>query len=207
MQIKVCGLTDTKNMIDVIGLLPDYIGFIFYQGSVRCIKEGIAAPVHKIAAANNVKKVGVFVNALPGAIRKAIDDYQLDMVQLHGLESVAVCKTISRITPVIKAFHLHDDFDFNSLGIYGEWCRYFLFDTASPQYGGTGKTFNWTLLDHYQLTIPFFLSGGIALEHIPAISAMRYPALQAIDVNSRFEHAPGIKDVERLKKLFYEIRN
>jgi len=206
MEIKVCGLREVSNITEVIKLLPDYLGFIFYPHSKRYVGNQ-AVLANCLAAISNVKKVGVFVNATEYDIHQAIETYHLDFAQLHGMETPAFCNAIATIAPVTKAFHLHQAFDFSQIIDYENICSNFLFDTASPDYGGTGMTFDWTLLEQYTGSTPFFLSGGISIAHIERIKAFTHPMFKGIDINSRFETAFGIKDIQLLKLLLHEIRH
>ena len=154
-----------------------------------------------------VKKVGVFVNAGYAEILDAIDRYHLDMVQLHGEEPAAFCTCLSGHIPVIKAFRIDDDFDFSLPDQYKAACTFFLFDTATTAYGGSGLSFNWALLEKYQSSVPFFLSGGINPGLLSRVQLFSHPSFAGIDVNSGFETRPGIKNIDQLKLLFHEIRN
>lgn len=206
MQIKVCGLTDKDNIAEVLSLQPDYIGFIFYKGSKRYIGNSTDLADY-IASVNTAKKTGVFVNASKDTIIKTIARYKLNVVQLHGTESPETCRQLNKYIEVIKAFHIDKQFDFGITKQYISSCNYFLFDTASADYGGTGHTFNWSLLNAYTLSTPFFLSGGIGPEHAPSLKRINNKALFAIDINSRFETSPGIKNIDLLKTFMHEIRN
>jgi len=187
-------------------LAPDYLGYIFYPGSPRHIgnNENIR---RFITTQSAVQKIGVFVNAPMIDVLLLAKDYRLDLVQLHGSESPAYCRTVSRTIPVIKAFGISGRFDFNLTAGYQDSCRYFLFDTACTGYGGSGRGFDWSLLQQYKGATPFFLSGGIGPEHAPVIQSIRHHLLIGIDVNSRFESAPGIKNIQHLKTFSHALRN
>ncbi|MEM9934182.1 MAG: phosphoribosylanthranilate isomerase, partial [Bacteroidota bacterium] len=145
----------------------------------------------------------VFVDEEIEEVKQRVQEYQLDLVQLHGKESSTYCEEISRVgVKVIKAFSIgKEGFDFGLLESYEKVVDYFLFDTKGKHPGGNGITFNWNILKQYQLEIPFWLSGGITLEHVDAIHAIQHPRLMAIDVNSGFETAPGRKQIDLLKTL------
>jgi phosphoribosylanthranilate isomerase len=206
MKLKVCGNANVENLSGLLELQPDYVGFIFHPPSVRYMGND-AAFIHYIATISNTQKVGVFVNADASEIAARTEACKLDMVQLHGDESPEFCLQIAATIPVIKAFGISEGFDFNSLQAYRDSCAYFLFDTATALHGGSGKTFDWTLLSRYRLDTPFFLSGGISAGHTAVLKSIPHPALAGIDVNSRFELSPGIKNIPDLKTFFHEIRN
>ncbi|MBE7174925.1 MAG: phosphoribosylanthranilate isomerase [Mucilaginibacter polytrichastri] len=200
MKIKICGMRDAENIRRVAALQPDYMGFIFYLESPRYIgKSGVKK------APDGVKKVGVFVDESLENILKQIADYELYAVQLHGSESVELCAALQAHTKVIKAFGVDEHFDFSLTDAYHGSVDFLLFDTKSAVHGGSGRTFNWRVLDRYEGSTPFFLSGGIGPENIKEAAAIRHPAFYALDLNSRFEISPGLKDVEKLKKALVEI--
>jgi phosphoribosylanthranilate isomerase len=152
--------------------------------------------------------VGVFVNAAAEQIQRTVADYALDMVQLHGDETPAFCAAIRETVPVIKAFRIGDNVDWQTLlAPYIPVTDYFLFDTASVKgYGGTGERFNWELLQQYPFDHPFLLSGGIAPADADIIGGLQLPALFALDINSRFEEAPGIKNMAKVSSFITEIK-
>lgn len=204
MQLKICGMKHAANIAAVASLEPDYLGFIFYAGSPRFISE-ISAELIKYVPAS-IKTTGVFVNEELDKVKAGILKCNLKAVQLHGNESVAFCKAIKETgVDVIKAFGIGQGFDFEQLNAYQGVVDYFLFDTQTPAHGGSGKTFDWKLLTNYGLQTPYFLSGGIDLEHLNAIKEINDPRLYAIDVNSKFELEPGLKDVEKLKELIKNL--
>ncbi len=189
------------NISEVAKLSPDFMGFIFYPKSKRFVGNDFVVP--EIPA--QIKKVGVFVNDSKENIFSTVKKHSLDFVQLHGDESSEFCKIISEQVKVIKAFGVDEKFDFSVLKQYENCSEYFLFDTKSDEYGGTGNNFDRDLLWNYQLPKPYFLSGGIDLPEIRnPQSAIRKSF--ALDVNSKFETKPGMKDIHKLKKLFNEVR-
>ena len=207
MKIKVCGLNNTANIGEVLSCEPDYIGFIFYRRSPRYI-SGKVEPVFSQQITDKVKKVGVFVNESVNTIIDLALGYQLEMVQLHGNEDADVAgKLKSEGLEVIKAFSVGENFSFRQLEAYEECCNYFLFDTAGEQRGGTGIKFNWALLENYKGTTPFFLSGGIGPEDGNLIKRLDYKMLAGLDINSKFEISPGVKDIPGLRKFINEIRS
>ncbi|RQO29817.1 N-(5'-phosphoribosyl)anthranilate isomerase [Taibaiella sp. KBW10] len=206
MEIKICGLCHTENIQSVVDLRPDYIGFIFYPGSKRYLAYE-AAKAKYIAGIQHIAKTGVFVNAGLSLILETAKVYGLDYIQLHGSEDPLLCATLSRAYPVIKAFSMHPEFDFRVLSAYEASCRHYLFDTATAGYGGSGQQFDWGLLEQYTLSKPFFLSGGIGPEQAAVLKRFQHPGFKAIDLNSRFEEQPGLKNISLLNKFIYEIRN
>jgi phosphoribosylanthranilate isomerase len=205
-KFKVCGMRDSANIAGLLNLQPTYMGFIFYEKSPRHIGEELNADLLK-SFPKHIKKVGVFVNAHPDMILKNVKKYSLDLVQLHGNEMPDVCKQLrNRGISIIKAFQLDETFNFNRLNNYKSVCDYFLFDTKSDNFGGTGKAFDWQILSKYDNEKPFFLSGGIDLVHAQVISELKGFNLHAVDINSRFEIEPGLKDVEKIK-TFVQLMN
>lgn len=187
------------NIAEVVALAPDYMGFIFYPGSKRFVAYLDANEVRNIPAP--IKTTGVFVNQDLEDVKQVIDAYQLKAVQLHGKESPEYCAALLSSAEVIKAFGIDADFDFDSLLPYADQVNYFLFDTQTPDHGGSGKTFSWQLLEKYTLNTPYFLSGGIGIDSVPELLQLNDDRLYALDVNSRFETVPGMKNIEELKKF------
>ena len=206
IKIKVCGMREPDNIRNLIQLSPDFIGFIFYPESKRYVGEDF--PVTAInSVPSGIKKVGVFVNELLEHVVKKYNKYNLDYVQLHGKEQVEYCRELMTINiKVIKAFGIDGSFDMTQTEKYSDSCNYFLFDTKSAQYGGTGRKFNWNHLTRIPDNKPFFLSGGIGPEDIDEIKKLNIPELFAIDINSRFEQSPGLKDITMLQKFITEFK-
>jgi phosphoribosylanthranilate isomerase len=201
VKLKVCGMKYVDNLKELIALAPDYIGFIFYPASPRYMERTLTPEDLKIVPAS-IQKTGVFVNADTETILSIARKYQLSALQLHGKETPEQCQVLKEAGyEIIKVFGIGDGFDFGTLAPYKPYINYFLFDTQSKQYGGTGTAFDWEVLNHYDNEIPFFLSGGISLENITQIKKLQGFDLYAIDVNSCFETAPGRKDIEMLKVL------
>lgn len=199
--IKICGMKYPDNILEVGSLLPDYMGFIFWEKSARYF-DGIIPTLPK-----SIKKVGVFVNEIMDNISEKVKKHDLQAVQLHGKESVDFCETLRNQLPnnieIIKVFSIQDEFDFNVLEPFEAVCDYFLFDTKGKLPGGNGTTFNWKVLENYPSTKPFFLSGGIGLEELEAVKQilkMNLP-VYAIDVNSKFETAPGLKNINLVRTI------
>ncbi len=208
------------NIQAVADLQPDYLGFIFYEKSARCFNTSMPD------ISKNIKKTGVFVNETLEFVLEQIQKYDLQAVQLHGEESTEYCKTLRRrhsefiseshqenpkhlqvdkSLEIIKVFSIKDEFNFDVLKPYETVCDYFLFDTKGKLPGGNGYTFDWNVLNDYPSTKPFFLSGGIGLEEAEKLNKFQLsPASKycyAIDVNSKFEIEPGLKDIEQLKQF------
>ena len=197
MKLKVCGMQETENIAALASLQPDYMGFIFWEPSKRyCTTVPTDIPKH-------IKKVGVFVDETTKQIKEKVKLFGLDAVQLHGDESPRQCAALLNLCEVIKAFRIGPDFDFKQLAPYQDHCTYFLFDTQGPLPGGNGTAFNWELMKSYTLETPFFLSGGIGLDHVDAIAEIRKRNLpiHALDINSQFESKPGVKKIEKIEKF------
>jgi phosphoribosylanthranilate isomerase len=207
LKIKVCGMRDSENISGVAATLPDYLGFIFYPKSKRFVGIEPSSEVLAIVP-DTIKKVGVFVDETPEKVLETVQNWNLDVVQLHGNESPEYCQKIgeSEIT-VFKAFSVDDQFDFEKLTQYSGVCDYFLFDTKGQLPGGTGQKFNWQLLENYKGDVPFFLSGGIGPDDLEAVLNFSHPQLFGIDINSGFEISPALKDVEKVKTFISGIRS
>jgi phosphoribosylanthranilate isomerase len=205
MKIKVCGMK--YNTAEVAALAPDYLGFIFYEGS----KRNYTGEVPKLP--KTIQKVGVFVDAPLDFVLKKIATFQLDVVQLHGDESALYCNDLKKRTATAiklwKVFSIRDSFNFELLTPYEPFVQAFLFDTKGKEKGGNGITFNWDVLKNYTSTKPFVLSGGIGLAEISAIKKIQTTNLPllAVDINSKFETAPGIKNIETLATFLKKLRN
>lgn len=199
LKLKVCGMKYPANIEDVAMLKPDYLGFIFYKSSKRYIDDLSPDFVKGI---KNIKKVGVFVNEEFTNIQKAVTDYDLNLIQLHGNENPAFVERVKKLgIEVIKAFGISQKFDWEQLISYENLVDYYLFDTKSEDYGGSGESFDWSLLSKYVLNVPFFLSGGLSAENIEKAKELTDARLHAIDVNSKFESSAGFKDVQLLKSI------
>ncbi len=200
MKLKVCGMKYPDNIEHVAALQPDYLGFIFYEKSARHFKGDIPK------LPNTIKKVGVFVDAAFEEVIEKINTHHLQAVQLHGNESPEYCrKLISEDIQVIKVFSVKDNFDFSVLKPYESICDFYLFDTKGKLPGGNGYTFDWSVLKKYPSTKPYFLSGGIGLNQVETIKSFfnkeESKYCYAIDVNSKFEIEPGLKNIEKLKEF------
>jgi phosphoribosylanthranilate isomerase len=202
MKIKVCGMADPQNMIDLERQIkPDWMGIICYPLSSRYVSSASGEEIKKIG----LPKVGVFVNANIAEIAEKIDAFGLQVLQLHGDESVEEVSAIKEAMglPIFKVFSIKDEVDWNQLEPFLPYVDYFLFDTFTPQYGGSGRQFNWEILMDYPYEKPFLLSGGIGLDNIHAVKLLhqRFPKMEGIDVNSKFEIRPGYKDINMLQSM------
>jgi phosphoribosylanthranilate isomerase len=199
MKLKICGMKYHNNILEVSQLLPDYLGFIFYEKSLRYF-EGEIPEIPK-----SIKKVGVFVDARLMEINGKIKKYDLDLIQLHGNETPEFCKNLKQDKiEIIKVFSVDDDFDFSELVPFEEVCDYFLFDTKGKLHGGNGITFNWQILEKYKSKKPLFLSGGIGIDEIEKIKTLKIPIF-AIDINSKFETEPGLKNTNLLQQFITQL--
>jgi phosphoribosylanthranilate isomerase len=202
MKLKVCGMRLPENIKALTALNPDYMGFIFWAPSSRFV-DSSTPPLLK-----EIKKTGVFVDASLDYIETIIKDHNLQAVQLHGKENPEYCSYIKNLdVEVIKAFSVKDHFDFSSLDPYESACDFYLFDTKGELPGGNGYGFDWSILKHYPSKKPFFLSGGIGLEEVKQILELKKIdlPLYAIDVNSKFETAPGVKKIDELEQFKNEL--
>jgi phosphoribosylanthranilate isomerase len=207
LKVKVCGMRDLRNIADVAATGPDYLGFLFYTASKRYIGDSPDTTLFQQIDAS-IQKVGVFVDEKPEKVLELAGRCKLNLVQLHGSETPHECTVIrSAGMKVIKSFGVDSGFRFAALTPYLKSCDYFLFDTRSEQHGGTGKKFDWGKIRQYTFAVPFFLSGGIGVEDAAAIKQIRHPALHAIDINSRFEDAPGIKNAGLIRTFIKEIKS
>lgn len=207
LRIKICGMREPGNLLDVTMLKPDLIGFIFYPPSPRdagrTLRPGM---LNEIPA--GIRKVGVFVNEDFDFIIDYVRRYSLDLVQLHGNESPETCLQIKEAgIRVIKAFNIRNRDDFRRCSLYIPFTDYFLFDSVTERHGGSGKKFDWGLIEDYKLDHPFFLSGGIGPGDQKYLLKIKNPAFYGVDLNSRFEIKPGLKDTETLKSFIHDIRN
>lgn len=198
-KLKICGMKQPDNLAAVLALEPDYIGFIFYPQSARYVADLDPELVKNIP--EHIKTTGVFVDEKAETVNEKISTYQLKAVQLHGNESPAYCKGFKTQAQVIKAFGIDESFDFDRLDDYYDSVDFFLFDTKTAGHGGSGQSFNWRLLEKYQLDIPFFISGGVGLENITDLVRINDERLYGVDVNSRFEISAALKDVEQLAQF------
>jgi phosphoribosylanthranilate isomerase len=202
MELKVCGITQLEQLLALQEIGVDYAGLIFYGGSPRFIGA------HNLEASIlnqkeiNIKRIGVFVNAKEDEILKAVDDWKLEMVQLHGEESPVFCEKISNHVKTIKAFRVKEEESLAyKVAPYENAVEYYLFDAMGKQYGGTGNKFDWKVIAEANIEKPYFLSGGLGPDDVADIQVFSQANSNcfAIDVNSRFEVKPGVKNIEIVK--------
>lgn len=211
MRIKVCGMTSTEQVMQLDSFGVEFAGFIFYPKSPRYVFRHLPRPEIKKIKGQHINKVGVFVNAPVEELLQTVDDCGLHLVQLHGDETPKYCEKVADYVGVIKAFRLReDDQVLWKIKDYQEIADMFLFDTDGMGYGGTGKKFNWSMLKGLNIGKPFFLSGGIGPDDVAELSAFaKDPVaknLFSIDVNSKFETIPGLKDMQAVEKFVKEIK-
>jgi len=200
MQIKVCGLNNRENIFALSTLDIDLIGFIFYKPSPRYFNSALSFEETR-QIPKRIKKTGVFVNESTYTILNKVAEFDLDLVQLHGSESKKECKELLPFVKVIKAISVEDKASLEKIDDYKDVCDYFLFDTATKGFGGSGKVFDHSLLNKIKIPKPFFISGGISLENVNKLKSLSAANFIGIDVNSKFEINPGLKDLDKLKQL------
>ena len=198
MIIKVCGMREAENIREVEALGIDLIGFIFWEKSSRYISKRPAYLPTKC------KRVGVFVDEDIESVKRIADDYALDYIQLHGHESSDYCAQLQGLH-LIKAISVSSRNDIATYKTYEGLVEYFLFDTKCPSVGGSGQQFDWSVLSAYDGSTPFLLSGGIGPDDAERIKSFHHPQCIGIDLNSRFELAPGLKDVIKLQAFIKEL--
>lgn len=200
MIIKTCGMRDADNIRAVSELGIDWMGFIFWPPSSRYVSEKPSfLPTRQ-------KRVGVFVDARIEEVKSKADEYALDLIQLHGSESPALCEWLKANSrqQLIKAFNIATQEDLQQTSPYEGLVDYFLFDTKAKMVGGNGTQFDWSVLSAYQGNTPFLLSGGIGPDDAEKVRNFHHPQLAGIDLNSRFELSPALKDIEKLKQFITE---
>ena len=198
MIIKVCGMREAENIREVEALGIDLMGFIFWEKSSRYISKRPAYLPTKC------KRVGVFVDEDIESVKRIADDYALDYIQLHGHESSDYCAQLQGLH-LIKAISVSSRNDIATYKTYEGIVEYFLFDTKCPSVGGSGQQFDWSVLSAYDGSTPFLLSGGIGPDDAERIKSFHHPQCAGIDLNSRFELAPGLKDVIKLQAFIKEL--
>ena len=202
-QLKVCGLTKMDQIQELISLNTNFLGFIFYEKSPRFVLNHLS--LEEISEINHQGKVGVFVNETVEKISEISEKAKLNFIQLHGDEDEEFVKklrlSLSKNIKIIKVIRIgNQSFDElqKTINQQPSTVNYLLFDTDSKAFGGTGKTFDWQILNEIEIPIPYFLSGGISLENIHQLSTINHQPL-ALDINSKFETEPGSKDLEKIK--------
>ena len=208
MKVKVCGMTNMQQIKELEEMGVDFAGLIFHKPSPRYVMNGIESPSLFTKENIRIKKVGVFVNESVETVLGTAKEWRLDMVQLHGDESPAFCKQVSLAVSTTKVFRVGQAIDFNNIMAYNNVVDYFLFDTLGEQYGGTGNQFDWKLLSSLDLKKPYFLSGGIGSEDVQKINdfCKLKTSLFSLDLNSKFETVPGLKDMEKVSQFLSNIK-
>lgn len=219
-KLKVCGLTQLGQIRELAALKIDFLGFIFYEKSPRYVLNHLN--LDKISEVNHPGKVGVFVNENADKIIEIAKKADLNFIQLHGDESedfiLELRKKLNpeiKIIKVIRVGNQISDFRFQTQKIFDSaqtnnhqpsTINYLLFDTESKAFGGTGKTFDWNILNEIKIPLPYFLSGGISLENVHQLKTINQQPF-ALDINSKFEIEPGIKDVEKIKEFINKCKS
>jgi phosphoribosylanthranilate isomerase len=207
INIKVCGMRDESNIRELVKIHPDYIGFIFYSGSERFAGDNFDLRILEYIP-ESINKVGVFVKADIDYIFEKINTFGLNLIQLHGGESSEFCRELSHSgIPVIKVFSINEGFNFKSVNPFKAFCNYFMFDTECRTYGGSSRKFDWDRLNQYDNEKPVFLSGGIGPEDADSIKNLGNLNIHAVDINSRFEKEPGLKDILKIRKFIEKIKS
>lgn len=211
MRIKVCGMTNTEQVMQLDTMGVEFAGFIFYPKSPRYVFRHMPRPEIKKIKGQHINKVGVFVNAPVEELLQTVDDCGLHLVQLHGDETPKYCEKVADYVGVIKAFRLRDDDQVLwKVKDYQDIADMFLFDTDGSGYGGTGKKFNWSMLQGLRINKPFFLSGGIGSDDVEGLASFSKDTvakdLFSIDVNSKFETIPGLKDMVAVEKFVKAVK-
>ena len=205
IKLKVCGLTKMDQIQELISLNTNFLGFIFYEKSPRFVLNHLS--LEEISEINHQGKVGVFVNETVEKISEISEKAKLNFIQLHGDEDEEFVKklrlSLSKNIKIIKVIRIgNQSFDElqKTINQQPSTVNYLLFDTDSKTFGGTGKTFDWQILNEIEIPIPYFLSGGISLENIHQRSTINHQPL-ALDINSKFETEPGSKNLEKIKNF------
>ncbi|MDP3556620.1 MAG: phosphoribosylanthranilate isomerase [Bacteroidota bacterium] len=200
MLIKVCGLNNRDNIFAISKMEINLMGFIFYKNSPRYFNNALSFDEAR-QIPKHIKKVGVFVNEPIYSVFNSIAHYDLDFVQLHGEESIDYCRDLLSSVKIIKTISIKDKNSILKIQNYSDVCDYFLFDTSTPNYGGSGQAFNWHLLSDTIINKPFFISGGVSLDNVSELKNLSIKNLIGLDVNSKFEINPGLKDLEKIQQL------
>ena len=200
MVIKVCGMREPENIREAEALGIDLMGFIFWPKSSRFVSE---RPAY---LPTRCKRVGVFVNEQIGDVQRIAGEYALDIIQLHGHESPDYIRQLHLSCSLIKAFNIATTDDLAQTKPYEGLADIFLFDTKGKCVGGNGEKFDWTVLDAYTDNTPFLLSGGIGPDDAERVRNFQHDKCIGIDLNSRFESAPALKDAEKLKAFLQNVK-
>jgi phosphoribosylanthranilate isomerase len=205
LKIKICGMRVSSN-IQALALLPiHYMGFIFYPKSKRYAANTLqVSDIAKLPP--SICPVAVFVNESAADMQRICSLHGIKHIQLHGNESIDTCQELNDLGyTLVKVFSVDTQFDFDCLKPFQTYCSFFLFDTKTPEYGGSGMQFDWNILKNYTLPTPYFLSGGIGVKDIDNIIRLNLPNLFALDINSKVEIEPGLKDIETIKEIINKV--
>lgn len=204
MIVKVCGMREDENIRQIDELGIEWMGFIFYEQSKRHITRRPGMP-------QQAKAFGVFVDYSIPAVLEKVEGFSFQGVQLHGSETPEYCQELRRLLPdsilINKAFGIATADDFQKVMEYEGYCDYYIFDTKTPAKGGSGISFDWSVLENYKGTTPFLLSGGIGPDSIEDLKAFHHPRWAGVDLNSKFEIEPALKDVDKLNTFIKKFRN
>jgi phosphoribosylanthranilate isomerase len=204
MIIKVCGMRDAQNIREVESLRPDMMGFMCWSGSKRYVSQ-------KPGYLPDVCRVGVFVNPTADEVVLKVRELGLNRIQLHGTETPELCRAIHKATglPIMKAIQVDSADDFVQCNAFerADGVDMFLFDTKSSGWGGSGRSFDWSLLDSYDGRKPFILAGGIGPGAEERLAEIEHPLFRGIDLNSQFETEPALKEINKLSVFINNIRN
>lgn len=202
-------MRNPQNIQALLDVGLEYMGFIFYEPSKRNVEDDVLNGIAEVLENQlDVKRVGVFVNASLAEISRKKEQFGLDVVQLHGQEHPEFCQQVKDLdVEVIKAFSVDGQFDFGSTLPYDSVCDYFLFDTKGKLPGGNGALFDWSILEHYEGGLPFFLSGGISPDSVASIQSFHHSKLYALDINSGFELKPAEKNIDAIRQFKNELSN
>lgn len=205
MMIKICGMKEPENIRDAAALCPMLMGFIFHDESPRDA-TGLDPEVVK-ALPEYVRPVAVTVDKDYAAVTELCHKYGFGIVQLHGSEPPKLCRRYKDAgLIVLKAIGIDADTDWEELRAYEGNVDMFLLDTRTPTHGGSGRKFDWSILDSYTLDTPYLLSGGIGADDADRVIAAMRPGMAGVDINSRFETAPGHKDLHSLIHFILTLR-
>jgi phosphoribosylanthranilate isomerase len=207
-KIKVCGITQMEQFKELNLLGVDYVGFIFYPQSKRYVGESKFNEAELLRLKTRAKVTAVFVNPTKEEIKTALNAVpNITTIQLHGNESPLFCGELKKKYKIIKAFSVGEAFNFaKTITPYKNYVDYFLFDTKTPEHGGSGIKFDWSIFKNTVIGKPFFLSGGISKDDIGAIQSFKHPHFYGIDINSKFEIEPGIKDLKMIAAFVQVIK-
>jgi phosphoribosylanthranilate isomerase len=205
MLIKVCGIADNACLTALQQSGVDLIGLIFYPGSPRYAVDRIDPII--TSSIRGAKLTGIFVDASKDQVVEFANKYSLKVLQFHGHESPEFCSSFRKDFTVIKSFGISDENSFKKCDDYYGCCDYFLFDTSGHERGGTGRKWDWRMLEFYDGKTDFILSGGISINDQKQLTAITNPLFAGVDINSRFEITPGVKDIKMVNAFTDSLKN